>query len=127
MGTQQLLLIVVGFIVVVLAVYAGYGMLSSYYQTANRDQLISTMQDLGVMAQQYFKKPAEQGGGGGTYLKWNLPKQFNKMDSGRIRATVTRNRINFVATGTEKGRNNRTVVRITCRVDNNGIRMTVTN
>ncbi len=126
MGMQQLLLITVGIIVVVLTIYAGIGMVSNYYQTANRDQLISTLQNLGVMAQQYFKKPSAQGGGG-SYTRWTLPKQFSKMDSGTIRATVSSGRINFVATGTEKGINNRTTVRITCRVDQSGIRMTVTN
>ena len=127
MGTQQLLLIVVGVVVVVLMIFAGVGLMNSYYQTANRDQLISTMQDLGVMAQQYFKKPTEQGGGGESYLGWKLPRTFSKTESGTIRATVRTNRINFTATGTETGLNKRTKVRITCRVDQNGIRMTVTN
>ena len=127
MGTQQLLMIAVGVVVVVLMVYAGMEMVSSYNQSANRDQLITTLQDLGVLAQQYYKKPAEQGGGGQSYLGWNLPITFSNMDAGKIRATVRSNRVNFTATGTATGLNGKTVVRITCRVDQNGIRMTVTN
>ena len=127
MGTQQLLLITVGVVVVVLMVYAGYEMVSSYYQNSNRDQLITSLQDLGVMAQQYYKRPSEQGGGGQSYLGWILPKSFGKMDAGKIRATVRANRINFTATGTETGLNGKTVVRVTCRVNQKGIRMTVTN
>ncbi len=127
MGTQQLLLIVVGAIVVLLMIYAGINLVNSYYQTANRDQLISNLQNLGVLAQQYFKKPSEQGGGGGSYSGWKLPRTLSKTESGTIRATVRNNRINFTATGTETGLNKRTKVRVTCRVDQNGIRMTVTN
>ena len=127
MGTQQLLLIAVGTIVVVLMVYAGIEMIAAYNQTANRDQLISSLQNLSILAQQYYKKPYEQGGGGQSYLGWTMPKTFNKTDAGTIRATVRANRINFTATGIEKGLNGRTVVRVTCRVDQNGIRMTVTN
>ena len=127
MGTQQLLLIAVGVIVVVLMVYAGIQMVVNYNQTANRDQLITSLQDLGVLAQQYYKKPSEQGGGGQSYSGWAIPKSLNKTDAGEIRATVQNNRINFAATGTEIGLNGKTVIRVTCRVDQDGIRMTVTN
>lgn len=127
MGTQQLLLITVGVIIVALMIFTGINLMRSYFETANRDQLISTLYDLGVMAQQHYKKPTAQGGGGGRYSGWTIPRQLRTIPAGTIRATVRPTRIDFTATGKEIGRNNRTVVRITSRVNNNGIRITITN
>lgn len=127
MGIQQLLLITVGVIIAGLSIYAGISSFRTYSETSNRDQLISTIYDLGLMAQQYFKKPRAAGGGGGTYSGWTLPRQFRRTDAGTFGATVRANRIDLSANGTQTGRNQRTVVRVTARVDNNGIRITIVN
>jgi|WetSurMetagenome_2_1015567.scaffolds.fasta_scaffold429439_1 hypothetical protein len=127
MGSQQLLLIVVGIVVVALVIFAGINIAANYYQTANRDQLISSLYDLGVMAQQYFKKPVQQGGGGGSYSGWIMPKDFEYFEAGQIQVVVSESRVNFEALGAEKGMDEKTNVRVTCRVDQEGIRMIVTN
>lgn len=127
MGTQQLLLIAVGVIIAGLSIYAGISLVRTYSETSNRDQLISTIYNLGLMAQQHFKKPQVAGGGGGTYSGWSLPRQFRRTDAGTFSATVRTNRVDLSANGTQTGRNQRTVVRVTARVDNNGIRVTIVN
>lgn len=127
MGMQQLLLITVGVIIVSLMIFTGINLMRSYFETSNRDQLISTLYDLGVMVQQHYKKPTAQGGGGGRYTGWTVPRQLRNTPAGRISATVRPTRVDFTATGKEIGRNNRTVVRITSRADKNGIRITITN
>lgn len=127
MGSQQILLIIVGVIVIGLMVTSGIRLFSSYMESSNREQLISTVYDLCVLAQQHYKKPREQGGGGNTFTGWVLPRQFRNTASGRITATVRATRVDFTATGKEKGRNGRTNVRVTGRIDANRIRITVTN
>lgn len=127
MGSQQILLILVGVIVVGLMVVAGFSVVRTYYETTNRDQLISTLNDLALLAQQHYKKPAEQGGGGGVYSRFTIPRQLRTTSAGNFSATVRSNRVDFVATGKEIGRNGRTVVRVTARADQNGIRFTITN
>jgi hypothetical protein len=127
MGSQQLLLIIIGVIVVGIVIYAGINIADNYYKSANREQLISTMHDLGIMAQQHYKKAYEQGGGGGSYSGWDIPQELRKTSAGEIKAVVQADRINFEATGTEIGMNGKTLIRVTCRVDQNGIRMIVTN
>jgi hypothetical protein len=127
MGSQQLLLIVVGLITVGLAVYSGLIIMRNYYEASNRDQLISTLNDLGLLAQQHYKKPAAQGGGGGTYTRFTLPRQFRTTAAGNFSASVRAARVDFTATGKEIGRNGRTVVRVTARASQNGIRFTITN
>lgn len=127
MGSQQLLLIVVGVIVVGLSVYTGLIIMRNYYEASNRDQLISTLNDIGLLAQQHYKKPTVQGGGGGTYSRFTLPRQFRITTAGNFSASVRATRVDFTATGKEIGRNGRTVVRVTARADRNGIRFTITN
>lgn len=127
MGQQQLLLIVVGLVVVGLMIYAGMELSRSYFESSNRDQLITTLNDLGTMAQQYYRKPVEMGGGGGSYLGWKLPAQLKNTNAGKLKASVNAKRVNFTATGTEIGMDSKTSINITCRVDQNGIRMTIKN
>ena len=127
MGSQQILLILVGVITVGLMIYAGMDLARNYFETSNRDQLITTLNDLGVLAQQYYRKPAELGGGGGSYSGWALPTDITKTDAGKFKVTVRANRVDFTATGKEIGMNDKGKVKVTCRVDQNGIRMTITN
>lgn len=127
MGSQQLLLILVGVIVVGLMVIAGFSVVRTYYETTNRDQLISTLNDLALLAQQHFKKPVAQGGGGGVYTRFTIPRQMRTTAAGNFSVSVRANRVDFTATGKEIGRNGRTVVRVTARADQNGIRFTITN
>jgi hypothetical protein len=127
MGTQQLLLILVGVIVVGLTIFAGFSVAKNYTETSNRDQLITTLNDLALLANQHYKKPVAQGGGGGVYTGFTIPRQFRTTPTGNFSATVRANRVDFTATGKEIGRNGRTVVRVTARVEPNRTRLTVTN
>ena len=127
MGMQQLLLIVVVVIITGLAIYVGVALVRTYSETSNRDQLVSTLYDLGLMAQKYYKKPNEQGGGAGTFTGWSMPGQFDKTDEGVFNAVVRSERVDLSADGTQIGRNETTVVRVTARVDNDGIKITIVN
>lgn len=127
MGTQQLLLILVGVIVVGLAIFAGISIVQSYNENSNRDQLITTLNDLALLSNQHYKKPVAQGGGGGVYTRFTIPRQFRTTPAGNFSVTVRANRVDFTATGKETGRNGRTVVRVTARVEPNRTRLTVTN
>lgn len=127
MGTQQLLIIVVGVIVVGLMIFAGISITQTYMETSNRDHLITTLYDLGLMAQQHYKKLKVQGGGEGTYDNWLLPPQYVHTESGNFAASVNSDRVDLSATGTQIGRNQKTPVRVTARVDVNGVRITIVN
>ncbi len=127
MGTQQLLLTVVGVIVVGLMIYAGYNIGRDYLENANRDQVISTLYDLGLMAQQHYKKDVTQGGGGGTYTGWAIPNNFKTTNSGSFEEVVRADRVDLSGVGTSIGRNGTSPVRATARVNEEGIRVTVIN
>lgn len=127
MGTQQLLLITVGVIVVGIMIYAGYNIGRDYMENANRDQVVTTLYDLGLMAQQHYRKERASGGGGGTFTGWSIPANFRNTESGSFNEVVHADRVDFAAEGNMTGRNGRSVVRVTARVDETGIRITVIN
>ena len=73
MGQQQLLLIVLGVIVVGIAVVVGINLFNANATSANRDGIVSDLNNLGAMSQQYFKKPTSMGGGGNSFVGWEVP------------------------------------------------------
>lgn len=127
MGIQQLLLIVIGVIIVGLMVVTGISMMRAYSESSNRDQIISNFYDLGLLAQTHYKKNFNLGGGGGTFTGWSIPMHLIETDAGTFAATVQTSRVNLRCNGKYIGRNGKSVVRVTARVDGGGIRITVVN
>ena len=76
MGQQQLLLIVLAIIIVGIAIAVSIQLFRSNAIEAKRDILIEETTSLGVMALQYFKKPAELGGGSKSFVGWTIPSQM---------------------------------------------------
>jgi hypothetical protein len=64
MGTQQVLLIVLGVIVVGAAIAVGIAMFNNNAYSANQSALISEINELAVLAFQYWKMPTSLGGFG---------------------------------------------------------------
>ena len=76
MGQQQLLLIVLGTIIVIMAVSGVAQMIDQQMTDNARDRCRYEALDLCVYADQYKLKPMSMGGGGGSYTGFNLPKFF---------------------------------------------------
>ena len=68
MGQQQLLLIVLGVIIVGIAVVVGINLFNAQAISANRNAVISDLNNLGTMAMQYYKKPTGMLGGGNSFV-----------------------------------------------------------
>ncbi len=67
MGTQQLLLIILGTIVVGVAVIIAFTIFHDDAISSNRDSVTTDLVHLGVRAQQYFRRPQTLGGGGNSF------------------------------------------------------------
>ena len=102
MGQQQLLLIVLGVIVVGIAVVVGINLFNANAVSSNRDGVVSDLNNLGAMAQQYYKKPASMGGGGNTFTGWTVPSQLDTTANGFYVETVAAQSVVIVGTGNEK-------------------------
>jgi hypothetical protein len=67
MGTQQLLLIVLGVIIVGIAVVVGITIFGSNAEQANKDAVTQDVLRIAAAAQGFYAKPTMLGGGGRTY------------------------------------------------------------
>ena len=74
MGTQQLLLIVLGVIIVGIAVVVGIGIFGNNSQQANADAVLQDCLRVAANAQGYYRKPAMLGGGGKSFVGLTLAK-----------------------------------------------------
>jgi len=102
MGQQQLLLIVLGVIVVGIAVVVGINLFTANAVSANRDGVVADLNNLGAMAQQYYRKPTSMGGGGNTFTGWTIPTKTDTTPNGTYAATVAAQTVTIVGTGNEK-------------------------
>jgi hypothetical protein len=102
LGQQQLLLIVLGIIIVGIAIAISIQLFRSNAIEAKRDILIEETTYLGVMALQFYKKPAELGGGSQTFTNWVIPPQMVTTVNGNfMTSTTAQNQVIITGTGTE--------------------------
>jgi hypothetical protein len=106
MGQQQLLLIVLGVIVVGIAVVVGINLFNANAVSSNRDGVVSDLNNLGAMAQQFYKKPTSMGGGGNAFTgngnTWAIPGQLDTTANGNYSASVVGQTVTIQGYGTEK-------------------------
>jgi hypothetical protein len=100
MGTQQLLLIILGVIIVGVAIAAGIYFFNSVQISSNEDAIMSDLQDCGSDAFSYFQRAKIMGGGNGSYTAWTVPPAYVSNENGTIVASVDASGtfISFLAT-----------------------------
>lgn len=102
MGQQQLLLIVMAIIIVGIAIAVSIQLFRSNAIDSKRDLLIEETTSLGLMALQYFKKPAEIGGGSQSFIGWTIPSQMVTTANGNFMTSmVAADQVIITGTGTE--------------------------
>jgi hypothetical protein len=117
MGQQQLLLIVLGVIVVGIAIIVGINLFNANAVSANRDGVISDLNNLAAMAQQFYKKPTSMGGGANTFTGWTLPPQID----------TAAQQVTIVGKGTETGNNGTGAVQATATVTPTSVTVAINN
>lgn len=89
MGTQQLLLVVVGIIITAVAIAVGIQLFGSSSIGANRDALVNDINNIAAGAKAYRSKLRSMGGGGGSYVGYNLPSQLASNENGSVSLTIS--------------------------------------
>ena len=82
MGTQQLLLIGLGIMVVGIAIALANTIFDSNAESSLQDQVAMESYHLATLATQYFHKPSEFGGGGKKFSGWTINANLDTTDSG---------------------------------------------
>jgi hypothetical protein len=102
LGQQQLLMIVLAIIIVGIAIAISIQLFRSNAIESKRDLLIEETTSLATMAIQYYKKPQAMGGGGRSFMGWEIPSQMVKTFNGNfMRAVVNANEVIITGTGSE--------------------------
>ncbi|MEJ2493210.1 MAG: hypothetical protein P8Y79_02650 [Ignavibacteriaceae bacterium] len=82
MGTQQLLLIGLGIMVVGIAIALANTIFDSNAESSLQDQVAMESYHLATLATQYFHKPSEFGGGGKKFSGWKINANLDTTNSG---------------------------------------------
>lgn len=120
MGSQQLLLIILGMIVVGIMVIVGISLFNDHASATNRDAVANDLVHASSMAQMYRKKPTMQGGGGGSFVGFDLRTAIKSMRNNNgsyaVTGTVTDSLIIIEGTGNQPGYDNALPVKVSIRV-----------
>ena len=114
MGTQQLLLIVLGVIIVGIAIVVGIQMFGASAVEANKNAIVQDALQVAAKAQQWYRKPEVLGGGGRKFTGFDLTKigfdspgtneaTADSTENGKIWLTVSSDHIIIHVRGKEQG------------------------
>ena len=102
MGQQQLLLIVLGLVVIAIAVVVGISLFRAHAISSKRDILINETIDMAAQAIGYYKREKAFGGGGKSFIDWQIPPQLqNTINGSYVIDQINTDEVVIIATGTE--------------------------
>ena len=127
MGQQQILLLVVAAIVVVLAITIGFDMFNANAKSANRDNIVSDLNNLSTLAIQFYKKPTSYGGGNLSFNSWNIPVGLDTTSNGMYSVACSNDNATITASGLEIGNDGSTPIQMVATVTASNIVINVIN
>ena len=97
MGQQQILLIVLGMVVIAIAVAIGMSLFRAHAISSKRDILTNETINIAAQAISYYKRTREFGGGGKSFVGWQIPAQVqNTVNGSYVIEQVTNNELVIV-------------------------------
>ncbi len=101
MGQQQILLLVLGVIVIGIAISLAVVLFRENAAEQKRDILIQECMNLGTMAMDFYKKPSNFGGGGRSFVNWQIPTNLDTTENGVFTAVVSNDNVVITGLGNE--------------------------
>ena len=94
MGTQQLLLVVLGIFIIGIAIVFATQLFESHAEDSTKDSIAIECVNIGLLAQQYYNKAREMGGGSKSFVGWNISSELDSTSSGIYTISeLTRNQL----------------------------------
>jgi len=94
-------MIVLAIIIVGIAIAISIELFRANAIDSKRDILINECSNLASIAISYYKKPREMGGGGKTFVGWQVPNSMLQTVNGSYLAQITPQQVTITGTGTE--------------------------
>ena len=88
MGQSQLLLIIIGVLIIGIILLAATGFFRSDELDANKNALVHDINQVAQLGLRYFARPLALGGGGHSYVGFQLPARFQSNSNGKYTATA---------------------------------------
>ncbi len=111
MGSQQLLLIMVGVVILGIMMAVGVDLFKDQASSSNRDALSNDLVNLAIAVQKYYRKPSHMGGGAYSFNGLRFQQLSTKSSNADGQfvltpepATATDAFVTITATGSETGR-----------------------
>jgi len=102
MGQQQLWYILLGLIIVAVAMSLGIILYREHAIDQKRNNVINDCIHLAAIAQQYYLKPREYGGGGKSFDHWKIPNELVTNANGHYEITsIESQEVIILGTGNE--------------------------
>jgi hypothetical protein len=102
LGQQQILLIILGIVVIAIAVAIGISLFRAHAISSKRDILVNETIDMAAQAIGYYKRTREFGGGGKSFIGWQIPPQLQNTVNGSYAINaLNKDEVVIIATGTE--------------------------
>ena len=73
---------VLGLIIVGITLGLSNQLFDSHAEDSNKDSIASEFVNLSTMAEPFFNKPAEMGGGNQSFINWVIPAELDSSTSG---------------------------------------------
>jgi hypothetical protein len=116
MGNQQIILVMLAFIVTALAIALGVRYFESWRIDSERSQIINEAHVIADFADGYYLKPPQLGGGGNSYLDFKAPIIPKPNGEGNTQVSVAANRVSINVVGSELGRDGTNPIEITLQI-----------
>ena len=134
MGSQQVLVILVGVIIIGIAISIGMFMFRDQAAATSRDSISNDLVSLATSAQKYYRRPASFGGGGNSFGGLTMDRLTTKPSNANGNYVLTPDPvppttllIMVVGTGKELGVDGATPVKLTMTVMADSVLLVTTN
>lgn len=82
MGSQQMLMILLGIILVFLTIAFTQGTIISHTEESVKDSIINECYHIGIMSMRYYNTSSAMGGGGKSFRGWKMDSRLDTTHNG---------------------------------------------
>jgi hypothetical protein len=100
-----------------IATVVGINVFTASSTQANRDAVVADLTNLTSLSQQYYRKPLALGGGGNSFINWEIPEVIKSTGNGEYSVEdIQRNSLTIIGVGIEKGNDGENKIKVIMKI-----------